>query len=802
VEKWRAALWNKSHWFFALLPLIFLIRIYVIITAQSQWIEKDTSAIFPWFGLGFDLALVLLSWFLFGSIVSLLGNRLNWIAAVFGFIILFIVITLDQYYIVSREPLDEAIFLFTWEEVWMIAGIEQRLTPLFALLLLSLFMIYGLLAWLFKKLNQKATDWHKKIVFYLGLTSLLLLPYLRYENTENQPLEALVNNRLLFFVNKSLEYSNSERVNTKRIYTTDFKDLNPEFYGQTKSNGVYPLWHKFLNKSTLSPFFNKTSDGKIPHIVIIIAESMSSDMFGERKSNTGNLMPFMDSLSEQSLYFPNALSTSQRTHNVIPAILSSVPNVVDGNAFQQIQYPNHWSLFNLLQKTHYARFYCGVPLEYLNMRGFMNYHNVNYLVQKWSKECINHSKETNSQWGFPDEDLFKQALIDEPKIHRDGKRILDLFLTISSHDPFIYPNKEAYTEIVLKNADSIPDIKSRELIQSQAENFGAFRYTDDQIRYFMEEWKKNSTYPNTIFIITGDHGTELFNSNPLAKYNVPIVVYSPLLKKNFKSKAIVSHLDIAPSLLNYFRLNYKNVQLPDSTAFVGKELVFSNYFKTNRNLVFTTNKLRTSDAFQNGIVLLGNNLYHVTNKMTVIREKKQAKKKEIQEQLALYQAFSQYAIHQNSLVPIEAHEKWVGTEKWVLAKEKDISLKGISKSSRMIAVGEFNLEPKKMKKIRVQVFAELYCKRKSDLRKTGDLLLNLKKTIWLSKKWTLFKAIRPSFMEKFKRNTWNPIAYTLEFSPKQIELIKTNKSVYFYLHNPDLQQQSIRKVYSKVEVVY
>lgn len=801
MEKWRAALWNKSHWFFALLPLIFLLRIYVILTAQSQWIEKDTSTLFPWFGLGFDVALVLLSWFLFGSIVSLFGKRLNWIASIFGFVILFIVITLDQYYIVAREPLDEAIFLFTWEEVWMIAGIEQRLNPLFALLLISLFALYGLSAWLFKKLNDKATDFHKKILFYLGLFTLLLLPYLRYENSENQPLEALVNNRLLFFVNKSLQYSTAGKINTKQVYPADFKDLNPIFYGQKQSNEIFPIWHKFPSKSSLTPFLNKTSDGKIPHIVVIIAESMSSDMFGERKANTGNLMPFMDSLSEQSLYFPNALSTSQRTHNVLPAILSSVPNVMDGNAFQQIQYPNHWSIFNLLQKTHYSRFYCGVPLEYLNMRGFMNYHNVNYLVQNWSKSAIQHAKEVNSPWGFPDEDLFKQALIDEPKTHRDGKRILDLFLTISSHDPFIYPNKEIYTEIVLKNADSIPDSKNQELIKSQAENFGAFRYTDDQIRYFLEEWKKNPAYPNTIFIITGDHGTELFNANPLAKYNVPIVVYSPLLKKNFKSKAIVSHLDIAPSLLNYFRLNYKNASIPDSTAFVGKELEFSNYFKTNRSLVFTTNKLRTSDAFQNGLVLLGNNLYHVTNKMTVVREKKQNKKKEIQQQLSLYQAFSQYTIHQNNLIPQEAHEKWVGTEKWNLAYEKDISLKGISKSSRMIAVGHFSLEPKKTKKIRIQVFAELYCKRKSDLRKTGNLLLNLKKTIWLSKKWTLFKAIRPSYMEKFKRNTWNPIVYTLEFSPQQIELLKTNKNIYFYLHNPELHQQSIRKVYSKVEVV-
>lgn len=802
MEKWRSALWEKSHWFFALLPLLFLLRIYVIYTAQHQWLDPQTSVSIAWFGLGFDLALVLLSWVLFGSISFLLGKKMGWLSPLFAFILLFVSITLDQYYLVAREPLDEAIFLFSWEEISMIAGIEQRLTPLFALLLFSLLLIYALLAWLFKKLGQKAPIMYQKTIFYFGMCTLILLHFLRYENLENQPLEALVNNRLLYFVNRSIDYSTTAKVNTKKIYTADFKDLNPEFYGQTASNGIYPLWHAFPKKSALAPYFKRTSDGKAPHIVVIIMESMSSNMYGERRAKTGNLMPFMDSLSTKSLYFPNAFSTSQRTHNVLPAFLSSVPNVMDGNAFQQIQYPNHWSIFNLLQKSHYARFYCGVPLEYLNMRGFMNYHNVNFLVQHWAKECVNHSKQVNSSWGFPDEDMYKQSLIDEKSIHRDGKRALDVFLTISSHDPFVYPNKASYTEIVLKNASSIKDRKSRELIQSQAENFGAFRYADDQIRYFMEESKKNPNYSNTIFIITGDHGTELLNANPISKYNIPIVIYSPLLKTSFKSKAIVSHLDIAPSLLNYFRLHYKNISLPDSSSFVGKELVFSKYFKTNRSLVFTTNKLRTCDAFQNGSVLLANNLYRVTNKMTVVPEKNSGKKRMLQKQLSLYQLFSQYTIHQNKLIPPQAHKHWVGSEKWEVAKEMDISLKGIATNGRMIAVGNFALQPKKMKKIRVQVFAELYCNRRSDIRQLGDLVLNLKKWIWLSKKWTLFKAIRPSFKEKFERKDWNPISYTLEFSPRQTNQLKTNKKLYFYLHNPDLHEQNIRKVYLKVEVVY
>ena len=800
MEKWKETLKKTSNWFWAMLPFFVGFRMYINLEAAAwEGYQFPFTSLFP--GFLQDIVLCFSSWILFGTLSLFFRKKANWFAAFIAFHILFLNIVLDQYFLVSREPLDEAVFLFTWKEIWMIAGIEQRLNAPTIAALVGVFSLFCVFAFWMGKLKSKLNRRWMNVLITLGLVSLISFPFICYENEDNQALEALRNNRLVFFTTKSASYLLAPKKQFEEIYQVDFKELEPAFYGRQRQNtSLFPMWKAVNEKSALAPFFKKTSDGKPPHIVVIICESMSSDMYGERGKRTGIIMPFMDSLSKQSLYFPNTFSTSQRTHNVLPAVLCSVPNVVDGIAFQQIQYPNHWSLMSLLKKDYYSRFYCGVPLEYLSMRGFMNYHNVDYLVDHWSEEQIQHSKEVNSPWGFPDEDLFKQAFEDDKTQNLSQKRRLDIFLTISSHDPFIYPEKEKYTASVIQSADSIKDEKERKLIISQAGGFGAFRYVDDQLRAFFEVWKTKADYENTIFIITGDHGTELYNANPMAKYNVPLVIYSPLLKKPYHSKAVVSHTDITPSLLNLLQTKYK-VALPDSTPFVGKELVFSDQFFTKRTLVYTTNKLRTSDVFKDDTIMLSNQLYTVSPDFKLHPIQAENRKKWLKQQLHLYQYFSQYTLLQNKLIPQKAQEKWVGSEVWHLEKEKAVSLKGKSLRARMLYVGAYALQPKKVKKFRVQLSAELYCKRKRDLSKTGDLLLNLKKTIWLSKNWTLFKAIRPSFVEKFKPRNWNKILYTLEFTPRQIKALRKPENVYFYVHNPSLYDQALRNLVVKFEVV-
>jgi phosphoglycerol transferase MdoB-like AlkP superfamily enzyme len=690
------------------------------------------------------------------------------------------------------EPLDESIFLFSKEELWIILGLQQRLTFATSLALLALLLIYFLLVRLFYFVLKNKPILSNSFLFYFSCLALFYLPFSRYTKTENLSQEAIINNRLLFFLDECVRFSIQSERSSKKIYKADFKKLDPEFFGAARNVTIFPTWHKLPIKSSLSPYFNKTTNGKPPNIVFIIGESMSSDFFGERSKNTGCLMPFMDSLSKNSLYFPNTFATSQRTHNVLPAIFSSVPNIFDGAVFQQIAYPNHWSLMGLLRKSYFTSFYCGVDLQYLNMQGFMDYHQVDYSVNHWSKARVQHSDSINSPWGFPDEDLFKQAIEDDSLSTYQDKASFKIFLTISSHDPFIYPEKSVYTQKVTEKASEISNPKHRNLILKNASNFGSFIYCDEQIKAFLQEQSKSPEYQNTIYIITGDHGSELYNESKLSKYNVPLVIFSPLLKQNFKSKALVSHNDIAPSLLNYLRLNYP-ISVPDSIPFVGKELLFLPYFKANRAFVFTTNKLKSEEGIFYDKVYLANQVYLLNKDLSLTKKSDSNAASFFKEQFSQYQFFSQYCIIQNNLVPIKHHHIWFEDKGWVKVKSKASAIHPSNANNRMVFLGAFTMVPK-VENIKIQVTGMVFCRTKTELNLMGDVLIKLKHDRWLNKDQLLFKGIRPNFEERFKPNAWNKIVYTLEFNPSKAKKLGNSKELYLYLFNDQKRKVRIKEL--------
>jgi hypothetical protein len=699
------------------------------------------------------------------------------------FLILFGTVLCDQYLLFSHERLDDSFFLFDWEEIWMIADPANRFTWSLAIGMILIVILPIGLNWFFNKVSIRRT-W---ILILLSVSLILgLIP-------SSSEVEKLIENRFLFFVKRSLNsYFNSEKLSKSSI--KDFTNLSPEFYGgHDPIDPRLPLAHRISEPSILSNFLKKTVDGKPPNIKIIIVESMSSDLFGQRGQNTGVLMPFMDSLSKQSLYFPNGFSTSQRTHNVLPAVLASVPNTIDGNVFQQLPFPRHYSLFNLLRKNYHTQFYCGVRLEYLNMVGLMSHYKANYLSKHWNNKFQKHKEEVGSAWGFPDEDLFKQAQFDDScKFSKLRKPILKVFLTISSHDPFIYPNKSKWEQVVLQKASTIMDKRLRYIIRSQASSFGAFSYVDSTLNRFFEVEKQRAEYKNTIYIITGDHGTELYRRNSLSKYNVPILVYSPLLKKSETSQALVSHNDIAPTILNYLKTSYK-IEIPDTLSFVGKELKMDREFRLNRSFVFTTNKLRTSDLINGNFVYINGQLTSLDDQLEIkpILLANKKKKKWIKRQLKEYQALSNYTILQNKLIDSLSYVKWTGDlRKYVL--RKTVNLPQLVSKNQMTYLTSCNLL--KNKSLKIELLTSIWCHDKKAINNAPTLVIQSRKSKYLSFKWTVNKQIKCHYSDLYKGNSMNQVVYHLEFNPKEIEKFKNLNSFHLYLLNETKQKMKLNNV--------
>ena len=272
----------------------------------------------------------------------------------------------------------------------------------------------------------------------------------------------------------------------------------------------------------------------------------------------------------------------------------------------------------------------------------------------------------------------------------------------------------------------------------------------------------------------------MYNTNKLAKYNVPIVIYSPLLKAPYLSKSVVSHVDIAPSIVSYLKKAYK-VALPDSIPFVGSELSFSPNFLAARNLIFTTNKLMSNELMNKDQVLLGNSLFRFDEQLNLFPVDNAVQKSKLLKITKLYQLFSRYCIHQNRLVPKQAHSSWFYGGIWKLVTSQN-SAHFSSVTDEFSLVGKAIL-PKNKRNIRIELTGRYYCRKQNDLNKLGDLIIQLNNSKWIKQEYLVYKSIRPVFKYRFIPNHYNEITYSVEFNPMLNNKLRSIKTLYCYLLN-------------------
>ena len=77
------------------------------------------------------------------------------------------------------------------------------------------------------------------------------------------------------------------------------------------------------------------------------------------------------------------------------------------------------------------------------------------------------------------------------------------------------------------------------------------RYVDIALDQFFTEAKKQDWFDNTIFIITADHGLNIFKDyiNDHKNAHIPFLIYNSN-QKPFATDKILSQIDILPTILD------------------------------------------------------------------------------------------------------------------------------------------------------------------------------------------------------------------------------------------------------------
>jgi hypothetical protein len=439
-------------------------------------------------------------------------------------------------------------------------------------------------------------------------------------------------------------------------------------------NNEYP----FLKPSEGTPdvlgsYFNIGEEK--PNVVVIIVEGLGSEFVGER--NYSGFTPYLDSMIPKSLFWDNYLSNAGRTFGAIPSLFASLP--LGEKGFLEIENtPNHISLFSVLKNNGYTTsYFSGDQSSFDKKINFLEYNGVENVIDENTYDA-SYPKTVNSSngfsWGYSDNEIFTKTLktLDDFKTPR-----LDLIFTLSIHEPFDFPVKDKYlikVDSILNSSEKVKDIKRK--VTTNKDIFASILYADASIKMFIESYKKRPEFKNTIFVITGDHRLiPIAQKDKLCRFNVPFFIYSPMLKKTSKMKAINSHFDFTPSILSFLSNNY-NVELPKQTAWVGSGLDTSKVFRNIHKIPLMRYKGKINDFVYKDYMYSDGKLFKIEEDFYTYKVTDDAMLKEVTAAFNEFKSLNAYVTENDKIYPKNSDSKIVGNYTFTseeLAKVKELT---------------------------------------------------------------------------------------------------------------------------------
>ncbi len=274
------------------------------------------------------------------------------------------------------------------------------------------------------------------------------------------------------------------------------------------------------------------------NVVLISVESLSAKYlttFGNRQKLTPNL----DKLTGQSLFFRHMYANGTRTVRGLEAITLSVPPTPGDSIVKQKHNENLFSLADIFNQRGYVSEFVYGGYGYFDNMNYFFAHNGYQAVDRrdMPADMTIHSENV---WGVADEDLFTLAIQHMDRIHAQGKPFFLHIMTTSNHRPYSWPRGR--------------------IDLAQGHRNGAVKYTDWAIGDLLKRTRSKPYFKNTVFVITADHCASSAGRTriPLNKYHIPLFIYAPAQFRPQQVDAMMSQMDIAPTLLGLLHFSYRS----------------------------------------------------------------------------------------------------------------------------------------------------------------------------------------------------------------------------------------------------
>lgn len=511
-------------------------------------------------------------------------------------------------------PLGEDLYAYSLKDILLTLQASGELNVInIVLILVVLTAIFLLLS-----LGKKISLGFKTSITLTSLCYIYIISFSIIQTTTTSTLPELEKNLLVnksyYLYNQSYNYFAGRNYIYFDFYLSAPQKKNLLFH-KSFVEPNYPFLHKNTYPDVLGPYFDDFDT--IPDIVFVIVEGLGKAYSGE-SAYLGSYTPFLDSLSDHSLYWKNGLSTTGRTFGVLASIFGSLPFANKGFLNQSPDFPKHFTLFSVLKRNGYfTNYHIGADINFDNVGSFLHYQKVDRILglKSFDSDFEQTPSRSGFSWGYPDKALFKNGMRHIP---RDSHRPqLSVFQTQTSHDPFIIPDEQKYFNMLEEhlNYKIRPSATEKENIMRYKSMYASILYVDDAIREFFADYRTMPKYENTIFVITGDHRLpEIPLATSLDRYHVPILIYSEKLNRPKRMYGVTSHFEITPTLLSFLDKHF-TIDLPNSVAWKGYVMDTSATFQSKISSPLMRNKNQMLDYLSGEFILSDNKLFQLLDDM-------------------------------------------------------------------------------------------------------------------------------------------------------------------------------------------
>ena len=655
-------------WFLFVVVFIALRFVEIALEWNAHGLPKLLGQVIG-YGLLKDIAFVLTAgfWlFLVYFVLFILHKKAARIFFILAAILLSVIqLALSNYFVTTLVPLGADLWSYS------LADIQQTLgaAGIKAGVIIGFIIAIGLFILLFSRFSQRLKTTR---VFAIVLVLLMLVAQLFQLSAGAAKLSVgseqsnnLSVSKSDFFYRQTLARLLPEEPDLDIYADSYINDFGDSGNAAAKSftyvdEANYPFLHKEDAPDVLAPFFDSAAKSKPPNIVIILTEGLGR-AFTNTGAYLGNFTPFLDSLAQKSLYWQNFMSEGGRTFAVLPSVLGSLPFAKNGFCELADKAPNQLNLLNLLGANGYSSsFYYGGNSEFDFMNVFLKRSGIG-AVRDIKTFPAGYTKMPASasgfSWGYGDKELFRYYLASNPV---SAKPSLQVLLTVSTHSPFLINDQQNYLDRFEQRLTQLGlDEKQKQEYRNYKLQYASILYTDDAFKNFFAQYAQRADFKNTVFIITGDHRMpEIPMSTKADRYHVPLIIYSPLLKRSARFDAISTHFDITPTLVAWLKDKY-GVRAPANTNWMGTGIDTSHAFRSIHNYPFMQTKTGVSGFMLGTYFLDGEDLFELGNNMSLVPLQDDEIKSRVKAALGSFNRRNNSLINGGKLIPDTTYRQFV-----------------------------------------------------------------------------------------------------------------------------------------------